>query len=59
MSNKPEEVSIVDLSNVPLEESVSAITKDYGIGIDCHSLFYQVCILKRDKEKVLRYEKTF
>ena len=31
----------------------------YGIGIDCHSRFIQVCILIRTEEKIKRVENEF
>ena len=32
---------------------------DYGIGIDCHSKFYQACLLFKNVERFMRYEITF
>jgi transposase len=44
-------------------EVINSLVKPYGIGIDCHSKFYQVCILIKKKqeldEAVFRYEFDF
>jgi hypothetical protein len=37
----------------------SSIIHPYGVGIDCHSRFIQVCVLARREEKVARYEESF
>ena len=44
----------------PLEEfSPDKLILPYGIGIDTHSRFIQVCILIRDSGKILRSEYEF
>jgi transposase len=35
------------------------ILRAYGVGIDCHSRFIAVCVLKREGESVRRLEKEF
>ena len=34
-------------------------TKDYGIGIDCHSKFIQVCVIVKEDYRYLAYQKEF
>lgn len=34
-------------------------TKEYGIGIDCHSRFIQVCVLVRQDDRFIAYQKEF
>jgi hypothetical protein len=38
---------------------VASIIHPYGVGIDCHSRFIQICVLARSEEKVVRYDETF
>jgi hypothetical protein len=35
------------------------VLHDYGIGIDCHSQFIQVCVLVRVRKEVVRFEREF
>ena len=44
--------SYEDLQSLPEEDLEVEITKDYGIGIDCHSQFIYVCILAKNGTKV-------
>jgi hypothetical protein len=47
-------------SDAPLEEfSPDKLILPYGIGIDTHSRFIQVCVLIRTDDKVLRSEYEF
>ena len=38
---------------------VAAIVRPYGIGVDCHSRFIQVCVLVFSGGEVLRHEREF
>jgi hypothetical protein len=38
------------------EVDLELIVNRYGVGVDCHSRFFQVCALARSGESVLKYK---
>lgn len=49
----------IQLEEVDVSETEGKILLPYGIGIDTHSKFIQVCVLIRKKDKIFRVEKDF
>jgi transposase len=47
------------LSELTDWEKDNTLLKPYGIGIDCHSKFYQLCIYIKKDESLLKYDFTF
>jgi len=61
-SNTRQTTPIEDLFSPPPqaeELEPESLLYDYGIGIDCHSRFIQVCVLVLHEKKLVRHEKEF
>lgn len=55
-----ETVHLPDITNAAERMGVEvAVMNDYGVGIDCHSKFIQVCVLRKDGGRYLRFEREF
>lgn len=43
----------------PDQINIASYVADYGVGIDCHSRFIQVCVLTRDGDTISRWERRY
>jgi hypothetical protein len=59
MSDEPDSRVLAKEGLVGGEPCEQQILRAYGLGIDCHSRFIAVCVLKREGESVIRFEKEF
>ena len=37
------------------EMELEHLINSYGVGVDCHSKFYQICVLLRDADRIRRF----
>lgn len=56
---KVEEVEVLNQVNAYDDEEEAQTLKEYGIGIDCHSKFIQVCVMYRTGYEVKKAEMAF
>ena len=58
MANTNPDSRVVHLNN-EFEEETEEILAEYGVGIDTHSKFIQVCVFVQHEQNVLRFEQEF
>lgn len=55
-----EALHLPDITNAAARVGVDVhVVNDYGVGIDCHSQFIQVCVIRKEGPAFRRYEREF
>jgi transposase len=59
LNHRVEEESLENLlpSGSEDNQEIEQILRPYGIGVDCHSRFYAICVLVRQEDRVVRHQR--